>query len=129
MFVLLHYISHNSEAVTRYYHLALMYCTPWRPTFLELERDPSGDRECGAVLGVAPKRDATHPWVALTTLWELAEHWEPKRFMVTGVKLYRLIADNRSLDRLRPHKLVIKVVHGTKYGLKLYGPSRCYMLT
>eukprot|EP00959_Pyramimonas_sp_CCMP1952_P233988 4889453-Pyramimonas_sp.AAC.1 len=87
------------DGVTLFFHIALCYAAPWRPTFISMDREPPQDRE--GCLGLSPTKELDGPDVTLGrhTLSELTtacfwDSWDKRPFQV---KWYELFADGRQV--------------------------------
>ncbi|CAK0840789.1 unnamed protein product [Prorocentrum cordatum] len=92
------------DEVTLFFHIALHYATPWRPTFIFMDREPSQDRE--GCLGLSPTKELDGPDATLGryTLSELTtacfeDSWDKRPFQV---KWYELFADGRQVAQFKP---------------------------
>ncbi|CAK0902321.1 unnamed protein product [Prorocentrum cordatum] len=79
------------DEVTLFFHIALHYATPWRPTFISMDREPSQDRE--GCLGLSPTKELDGPDATLGryTLSELTtacfeDSWDKRPFQVAQFK-------------------------------------------
>eukprot|EP00959_Pyramimonas_sp_CCMP1952_P036847 770886-Pyramimonas_sp.AAC.1 len=87
------------DEVTLFFHVALHYATPWRPTFISMDREPSQDRE--SCLGLSPTKELDGPDATLgrCILSELTtacfqDSWDKRPFQVWW---YELFADGRQV--------------------------------
>jgi hypothetical protein len=68
-------------------HRPLLYCNPWRPTWLLMCRGPDNDVPEDGFLGLSPTVPLDSTWLAPLTQWEMLQSWEAAVFKEIFVKL------------------------------------------